>query len=154
MIARKVRLVVLRCEVCHLLPKACLYNGSLNSSFIYTFFCEESLDIFRLDSTNGPARPPPNVPRTGGAQLDAASARRSRVERSSPAYRATQVPLFPSPERRSEISPWHKASGRKSSTLPALARHAQGHSLGPSLEEAAQSICGSHDSSSIDSQSA
>ena len=41
-----------------------------------------------------------------------------------------------------------KLAKEKSSTLPALAKRAQGHSLRPSLEEAVESICGSHDSSS------
>ena len=92
---------------------------------------------------------PPFVPRTGGAKSNAASTRKSQVERSSPTYRAIEVPLFPTPQPLSHIPPWHKAGGRKSSTLPAPSRHSQGRSLKPSMEEAAQSICGSHDSSSL-----
>jgi hypothetical protein len=57
--------------------------------------------------------------------------------------------FFPTPQPLSEISPWHKASERKISTLLAPSRHAQGCSLEPSTEEATQSICGSHDSSSL-----
>ena len=59
MLARKVRLVVGCREVCNRLPNACLCNGSLNFSKLYLYIsCEESLDIARLDSTNGPARAP------------------------------------------------------------------------------------------------
>ena len=127
-----------------------MYASALEASILalFLYFCEESSDISRLDSTNGPARAPPSVPHTGGAQSNVASTRSRRVERSSPTYRATRVPLFPSHQWRSERAPWHKASGISSSTLLALARHAPGYSLEPSLEEAAQSICGSHDSSS------
>ena len=110
---------------------------------------EQSLDISLLDSTNGSARAPPIVPHSGGAKSNVASTRKSQVEKSSPTYRATRVPFFPTPQPLSEISPWHKAGGRKSSTLPAPSRHAQGHSHEPSMEEATQSICGSHDSSSL-----
>jgi hypothetical protein len=71
------------------------------------------------------------------------------VEISSQAYTVTRVPIFPSLQPWSEITIFHKADGRNSSTLKAIARHAQGHSLEPSLEESVQSICGSHDSSSL-----
>jgi hypothetical protein len=39
------------------------------------------------------------------------------------------VQFSPGLPPRSEITPWHKAGGRNSSTLQALARHAQGHLL-------------------------
>jgi hypothetical protein len=115
--------------------------------YFYTFF-KEPLDISRLDSTNGLASPP-FVPREAGAKSDAALRGRSRVGRSSPSYRTTQVPLSLSHQSRPEIAPWHKASGRNSSTLPGRATHARGRNLWSSLEGAAQSICGSHDSSSL-----
>jgi hypothetical protein len=71
------------------------------------------------------------------------------VEISSQAYTLTRVTIFPSLQSWSEITLLHKADGRNSSTLKALARHAQGHSLELSQEESVQSICGSHDSSSL-----
>jgi hypothetical protein len=86
------------------------------------------------------------MPHMGGAKSNATSDLRSPVERSSPTYRATQVLFLPSPQSRSEITPWHKAGRKNCLTLLALARHAQGHSLEPSPEEAAQFICGSLDS--------
>jgi hypothetical protein len=62
------------------------------------------------------------------------------VEISSQAYIVTRVSIFPSLQSRSEITLLHKTGGRNSSTLKALARHAQGHSLEPSQEESVQSI--------------
>jgi hypothetical protein len=61
----------------------------------------------------------------------------------------TRVSIFPSLQSWSEITLLHKASRRNNSTLKALVRHAQGHSLEPSHEESVQSICASHDSSSL-----
>jgi hypothetical protein len=82
-----------------------------------------------------------------GAQSYAALAIRIQVERFSPTYIVTQGPLSPTPYIWSERSPSHIAVGRNSSTLPALAIYSLGQSLKPSWEKAAQSICGSHDSS-------
>jgi hypothetical protein len=53
------------------------------------------------------------MPRTGGAKSNAASIRKSQVKRSSPTYRAIEVPLFPTPQPLSQIPPWYKAGGRK-----------------------------------------
>jgi hypothetical protein len=89
---------------------------------------EQSLAISQLDSTNVFARPP-IVPRSEGAKSNVASTRKSQVERSSPTYRPTRVPFFPTPQPLLEISPWHKAGKRKSSTLPAPSKYAQGLSL-------------------------
>jgi hypothetical protein len=98
-----------------------MYASEMEASILALFlhFFEGTLDISRLDSTNGPAQAPPSMPHTGGAKSNAASKERSQVERSSPIYSATQVPLVPSHESWSEITPWHKAGGRNSLTLPA-----------------------------------
>jgi hypothetical protein len=71
------------------------------------------------------------------------------MEISSQAYTVTRVSIFPSLQSWSEITLLHKAGERNSSTLRALAILARGHSLKPSHEESVQSICGSHDSSSL-----
>jgi hypothetical protein len=64
------------------------------------------------------------------------------VEISSQAYTSnTCANLSKSIQPWSEITLLHKADGRNNSTLKALARHAQGHSLEPSQEESVQSIC-------------
>ena len=145
---RKVVSIVFCCEAWHLLQNVCLCNGCFNFAYIFTFSLKNLLKSLNWIAPTALHRPP-FVPHMGGAKSNVASDWRSWVERASPTYRATQVPFFPSQQSWSEITPWHKADERNSSTLPALARHAQGHSLEPSPEEAAQSICGSHDSSSL-----
>jgi hypothetical protein len=100
-----------------------------------------------LGSTNGTALAHPYVPRMEGAQSYAALARRIQVVRFSPTYIVTKGPLSLTLYIRSERSPWHIATGRNSSTLPALAIYSLRQNLEPSWEEVSQSICGSHDSS-------
>ena len=144
---RKVVGIVFCCEVWHLLQNVCLCNGCFNFAFIFTFSSKNLLTSLNWIAPTALHRPP-FVLHTGGAESYAASDWRSRVEKSSPTYRATHAPFFPFMQPRYEITPWHIAGGRNCSTPLAPTRHAQGHSLKPSLEEAAQSRCGSHDSSS------
>jgi len=89
------------------------------------------------------------VPHAGGARSDAALAGRSQVERSSPTCKSAAMQDALGHESLLEITPWYKADGRNSSTLPEHARLARGGIHGSSQEEVAQSICGSHDSSSL-----
>ena len=127
-------------------PESMPLRWKLQSCIYFYISFEQPLGFSQLNSTNGPTQTPPFVPHTGGAKSNDASDWRSRVERSSLTYRATQAPFFLFLQPRYEITPWHKASGRNCSTLLVPTRYAQGHSLQPSPEVGPQAICGNHDS--------
>jgi hypothetical protein len=90
------------------------------------FFLEESFDTSRLDSTNGPAQDPPAVPHAVGARSYAALTGRSRVEISSLTCKSAVVQDALGHKSLLEITPWYKADGRNSSTLPERAKLARG----------------------------
>ena len=92
--ARKVVSIVFCCEVWHLLQNVCLCNGCFNFAFIFTFSSKNLLTSLNWIAPMTLHMPSPFVLHTGGVESYAASDWRSRVEKSSPTYRATQAPFF------------------------------------------------------------
>ena len=144
--AWKLRTIVFSCEVWHLLENICLCNGSFDFAFIFTF-CTKNL-LTSLDWIAPTIRHrPPSRASYGKCRSKCCIGLKKAGGKIFSSLHSNTGATFSMSEMTTRDNSLAHRWWKKFLNSASTRIYYQGDSLEPSQEEAAQSICGSHDSS-------